>query len=447
MIQTAPSTPPPTQQETSFLYRAQQFVFAPFQFQFQTSSTSPTPATATTTASCHDDDNDNDHVVVPPQSPTLIVDANCNYGMEESTDIDEMIVENSASSCSSTTTSDMEDDNQREGTTESSSLFDEQVNSNNNNNNKKRDKNNLCVFTSAAYKPKVGYNKEKAAAQELRGRRDCGEDAFFILDKFSTQPEYNGEDNERVCAIGIADGVGGYSNMGVDPSIMAWALMEESRNALDNNGNITPYDALIEAYENIRRNNLVECGGSTACVLLLSKGKDRNGKHVLKLQSSNLGDSAFMIIRDGKVVYRSMEQTHFWNCPLQMCVPPKNVADVFQDHPREADVLPEPFELRPGDVVIAATDGLTDNVFDEEIAEIVAKHISKPEIDDQAKSDMISNDILQWALRAATSRIVYTPFQKYAEMNRYVFRGGKNDDICLVVALVQDPNSCISQQQ
>jgi len=311
-------------------------------------------------------------------------------------------------------------------------------------------KNNLGVFASAAYRPKIGYNKLKGEAQEKQGRKDCGEDAYFISTCFSTQPTSGGntmtdsdeqpqqqQSNERVCAIGVADGVGGYSNMGVDPSLMAWALMEESQLALDQNPNSTPYEALITAYEKIRAENLVECGGSTACVLLMTRGKDDAGNNVLKLQSSNLGDSAFMIIRDGKVVYRSVEQTHFWNCPLQMCVPPKHVADVFQDHPREADTLPTPFDLRPGDVIVAATDGLTDNVFDEKIAEIVAMHTADVELGVDV-TNVIAKDILDFAVQQATSRTSYTPFQKYAQENRYLYKGGKQDDISLVVARISE---------
>jgi protein phosphatase PTC7 len=295
--------------------------------------------------------------------------------------------------------------------------------------------NDLYVNASAAYRPKSGYNKLKGESQEKQGRKDCGEDAFFISTSFSTQPTTTM--NEKVCAIGVADGVGGYSNMGVDPSMMAWALMEQSQSALDENPTITPYEALICAYEKIRGENLVECGGSTACVLLMTRGKDDAGNHVLKLQSSNLGDSAFMVIRDGKVIYRSVEQTHFWNCPLQMCVPPKHVADVFQDHPREANTLPTPFDLRPGDVIVAATDGLTDNVFDEKIAEIVAMHTADVELGVDI-TNIIAKDILDFAVQQATSRTSYTPFQKYAQENRYLYKGGKQDDISLVVARISE---------
>lgn len=616
------STEPPSSPTTSFLYRAQQFVFAPFQF--SSFSSSPTPKNSITTTSTTTnttstiqneeeaendaqapelqvtDDEQQDEAMTKHTKKTLVnhdeqqkaTTATATVEDEEDSSITKVVTDETCLICSSQQKSTLVTQLCTCSTTSTSTTI-ASTTTLKSLQKMSLDKRELTVYASAAYRPKVGYNKDKAAAQELKGRRDCGEDAYFILSSFQKQPsplknrrsaispvtpnntpiarpskktvngsngstkqqhqrvlseeedatmnstdstmsfhtseeieeeeelhgeeeeEYDIEDDEeeetnddddeedddeeeedddammmtmscsthsmmvdeesgmlmsqllqdeeenqdgndddgdeklgeRICAIGIADGVGGYSNMGVDPSLMAWALMEQSRNALDSNAHILPYDALIEAYENIRGKNLVECGGSTACVLLISRGKSAVNKreNVLHLTSTNLGDSAFMIIRDSKVVYRSEEQTHFWNCPLQMCVPPKNVADVFQDHPKDASVLPEPFELKKGDVIVAATDGLTDNVFDERIAEIVTKHLTMSlQVDHKTRSDMIANEILQCAVQAATSRTTYTPFQKYAQENRYMFRGGKNDDICLVVACVQEDDSTTS---
>ena len=41
----------------------------------------------------------------------------------------------------------------------------------------------------------------------------CGDDAFFVAT------------NRRVCALGVADGVGGWADIGVDPSLFALNLM------------------------------------------------------------------------------------------------------------------------------------------------------------------------------------------------------------------------------
>ncbi|KAF8924235.1 hypothetical protein BGZ58_002010, partial [Dissophora ornata] len=55
-------------------------------------------------------------------------------------------------------------------------------------------------------------------AQTHPGRVDAGEDAFFHVSTPS-----------RV-ALGVADGVGGWSEMGVDPALFSWALMNNAEN-------------------------------------------------------------------------------------------------------------------------------------------------------------------------------------------------------------------------
>lgn len=57
-------------------------------------------------------------------------------------------------------------------------------------------------------------------------------------------------------------------------------------------------------------------GSSTACVLVLSRSD-------AMLYSANLGDSGFVVVRNGTVVHRSKEQTHCFNTPFQLsCLPP-----------------------------------------------------------------------------------------------------------------------------
>jgi hypothetical protein len=40
------------------------------------------------------------------------------------------------------------------------------------------------------------------------------------------------------------------------------------------------------------------------------------------LYCANLGDSGFLVLRQGKVVHRSKEQTHAFNTPFQLACPP-----------------------------------------------------------------------------------------------------------------------------
>lgn len=52
-------------------------------------------------------------------------------------------------------------------------------------------------------------------------------------------------------------------------------------------------------------------GSSTACVLRLDAGAGL-------LDAANLGDSGFLIVRDGRLHFQSPAMQHFFDCPLQV---------------------------------------------------------------------------------------------------------------------------------
>lgn len=56
-------------------------------------------------------------------------------------------------------------------------------------------------------------------------------------------------------------------------------------------------------------------GSSTACLVVL----DKSDKTV---HTANIGDSGFLVVREGKILHRSQEQTHYFNTPHQLSQPP-----------------------------------------------------------------------------------------------------------------------------
>jgi len=315
----------------------------------------------------------------------------------------------------------------------------------------------LKLRTSVSYLPKYPN------ANRL-GMEDCGEDAYFVYD---LQEDVNQKKNwltgdasdasnseanhsgggggvQRVLAIGVADGVGGYSEMivngkPVDPSEMAWALMEQSKKQFEASPNITPKQALTNAYDLIIRDRLVAVGGATACVVAIDRNETLTPPSY-ELSSINLGDSAFYVIREGKVFYRTQDQTHFFNCPYQLTAPRRRGESA--DDVSMGDELPEPLKLHRGDVIVLATDGLTDNVFDEDVASTVTEHMKRKDIDqlqgdeEQALASLIAGDLLKKAVVTSRSRTVETPFQRYSLAHRKRFYGGKQDDITICVCTV-----------
>ena len=75
------------------------------------------------------------------------------------------------------------------------------------------------------------------------------------------------------------------------------------------------------------------------------------------------GDSGFLLVRKGQAVFRTPALQHFFDCPLQFAAYPDYTSAT--DTPEDAGVYELP--VQPGDVIVAGTDGLWDNVPQEEI--------------------------------------------------------------------------------
>merc|ERR1719181_251506 len=88
-------------------------------------------------------------------------------------------------------------------------------------------------------------------------------------------------------------------------------------------------------------------GSSTALVLALASGKVR---------VANLGDSGFLHLRHGNVLFQSSPQQHSFNFPFQLAAPG---GASRSDSPAEAELVELP-DVARGDVLVLGTDGLFD---------------------------------------------------------------------------------------
>lgn len=241
--------------------------------------------------------------------------------------------------------------------------------------------------------------------------RYCGEDAFFIAR------------NEKAHVLGVADGVGGWSLVGVDPSHFSWTLMENCKAIVENSLCTSSYEILSRAYEEILAKKQVSAGSSTACVLSLTR---ENNKAIL--QSASIGDSSYIVMRDAQILYRSEEQQHYFNAPYQLAViPPAMQHESLADLPSSA--LRHEMEVKHGDIVVLATDGLFDNLFDKDIVEIVNK-------DKSNGVDKIAKELLYEARKRSFYKFYDSPFCMHARKHGVYFVGGKEDDTTIIVAKV-----------
>lgn len=147
-----------------------------------------------------------------------------------------------------------------------------------------------------------------------------------------------------------------------------------------------PQDILVGGYNRVVEKNEIEAGSSTACIITLDKTTGT-------VYSSNIGDSGFIVIRNGKVAYQTHELQHYFNAPYQLSVLPdemKNDPINIMDSPNDAII--DQCTVEEGDVIVLGTDGLWDNIFNEEIITKLASSIEK--IDNIQKEIKQINEIL-----------------------------------------------------
>ena len=160
----------------------------------------------------------------------------------------------------------------------------------------------------------------------------------------------------------------------------------------------------------------VGTGASTAVVA--SIGEDN------VLRALNLGDSVCLVLRDGAVAARTREIIHYFDCPYQL-------SDDSPDRPRDGTTLQA--EIFRGDIIVAGSDGVFDNLSDADICDIVTSFGQK------TKSGAIAKKIVDTSRKVSLDPQAVTPYSTVARgKSGYAAykngRGGKVDDLsCIVV--------------
>jgi hypothetical protein len=134
-----------------------------------------------------------------------------------------------------------------------------------------------------------------------------------------------------------------------------------------------------------------------------------------------VGDCLIGIIRRNELVYRSSEQQHRFNYPFQLG--PQSLTTPVKDAFRID--LP----VQEGDVIVLATDGLGDNLWDEDMLEEAAKWGT----DVRGLSEALAKRakrISEIGLRDGEARLEETPFaRKAAQEGGRTHVGGKQDGV------------------
>ncbi|KZT01666.1 uncharacterized protein LAESUDRAFT_763533 [Laetiporus sulphureus 93-53] len=162
------------------------------------------------------------------------------------------------------------------------------------------------------------------------------------------------------------------------------------------------------------------------------------------IKIAHLGDCVGMLIRGDEIIWRTEEMWWNFNTPVQL-------GPASPTRPRDARVFTVP--VQADDILILASDGLSDNLWDEDVLDEVVR-FRRPfqgAVQRAMLPSMLSEALCSRARRVAERRKSRqneseleedeVPFARRAREHGKTFRGGKPDDISVLVAIVSPVES------
>ncbi|CUS10176.1 unnamed protein product [Tuber aestivum] len=240
----------------------------------------------------------------------------------------------------------------------------------------------------------------------------------------------NGDDAilHRHNHLGVADGVGAWNTKVAGHAALwsrlilhYWSLaLDAQRKSPEaaGEGKIDVVSALQHSYNSTvsattREGKTVWQGTTTACVSSLEG-------NILTI--ANIGDSRAYVYRPSSdsFVYKSTEQWHWFDCPYQLGT---NSLDT-----PAANAVVDRVELEEGDIIILATDGLPDNLWDVEIADICSAAGGE-------EAGGLADKLVNAAWKIAINPFGESPYMERGIDEGLSMEGGKYDDISVVTAV------------
>lgn len=235
--------------------------------------------------------------------------------------------------------------------------------------------------------------------------------------------------------MAIADGVSGWESKGEQCSSGIWArsmletlsrLMTEYKLSHSphplNNRDIS--QILDDSYLHTSHlMDLQDLNGSSTLILSMLSGET--------LKYISIGDSKLYVVRNGEMIMTNEEQMADYLCPMQIGTQTLNVL------PSEIALVDE-VELKPGDIIVMCSDGISDNLYDWEILQALDEYLNFKKDNLRA----VANKIVAQCKNVAYDDNAYTPYnEKVSKLpskrfGRNISLGGKMDDMSLCIARV-----------
>jgi len=216
-------------------------------------------------------------------------------------------------------------------------------------------------------------------------------------------------------SFGVFDGVSGATKEEGKP-LYSVTVAEQLKKSLGKRGGLSIKQLQSELMDASIYADSCATGATTA--LLASIGTDGF------LRVINLGDSVLIVIRNNRILVKTKEKIHYFDCPYQL-------ASGSPDRPRDAISLQ--VELVPGDIIIAGSDGVFDNLSESTVRKIV-NSVSNSKVN----LPLVVKKIVEQSRKVSLNPNAQTPYAQMAMKNEYKAYesglGGKIDDIsCIVV--------------
>jgi len=175
------------------------------------------------------------------------------------------------------------------------------------------------------------------------------------------------------------------------------------------------------------------------CTLCVAKIDERN------LLVANIGDSGARVYRKQPpeqtsgiskeasnasfidMICKTKEMTYSFNFPKQIGTDSETTA-------RDAELYQ--IGVKENDLVLLASDGLFDNVYDSQLIEMIDKWSNGSADWSIIPLQPLADSIVAFAAKIGAHRTIRTPFSDNAMSAGYQYKGGKEDDIAVVLGVV-----------